>query len=87
MALTGSNTTSGSGGSGVTTGALLARPLLDGTGYHQMVAGQAAPVTSAARGSASAAAEEAAEPAEPGSYLTEDPNRGGVAVDPASVLW
>lgn len=89
VVLTGSYATSVSGGSGVTTGALLARPLLDGTGYHQMVAGQAAPVTSAARGTASAAAEEAepAEQAEPGSYLTEDPNRGGVAVDPASVLW
>jgi hypothetical protein len=34
---------SGTGG-GVVSGALLARPLVDGSGYHQMIAGQVAPV-------------------------------------------
>jgi hypothetical protein len=44
--LTGTATfTSAGGGAGVVTGALLARPLLDGTGYHQMIAGQDAPVS------------------------------------------
>ncbi len=89
--LTGSGyTMAGSGGSGVVTGALLARPLLDGTGYHQMVAGSADPVTTAARvGSSGKSRPDPKKKAtvEPGSYLTDDPNQSGSAADPGSVLW
>jgi hypothetical protein len=83
--LTGGPAYGNQGGSGMVSGALLARPLLDGTGYHQMIAGEDLPVTSAAR-SARGSARSAAAAAPEGTYTTADPNVAGVTVPVSSVL-
>jgi hypothetical protein len=81
-ALTGSPATVGAG---LVNGALVARPLLDGTGYHQMVAGQDSPVSTAA-GRGRSGANSARSAPTPGTYETENTNAAGATTSLASVF-
>lgn len=84
------NYTTNGGGSGVVSGAILARPLLDATGYHQMVAGEESPVTTAAR-TASGARGKGVGSGKPapkeGAYATTGAAAPGESAPPDSVLW